>query len=50
MKHRILPFLLVVILGAAALTACHSGSVESGDEAVNRVYPEDANVDYYEGE
>lgn len=40
MKHRILPFLLAVILGAAALTACHSGSVESGDEAVNRVYPE----------
>lgn len=39
MKHRLLPFLLAVILGAAALTACHSGAVESGDEAVNRVYP-----------
>ena len=40
MKHRILPFLLAVIFGAAALTACQSGTVESGDEAVNRVYPE----------
>lgn len=40
MKHRLLPFLLAVIFGAAVLTACHSGSVESGDEAVNRVYPE----------
>lgn len=40
MKHKFLPFLLAVILGAAALTACGSPDSATGDEAVNRVYPE----------
>lgn len=40
MKHRLLPFLLAVILGAAALTACSSSDTATEDEAVNRVYPE----------
>lgn len=40
MKHKFLPFLLAVIFGAAALTACGSPDTATGDEAVNRVYPE----------
>lgn len=41
MKHRLLPLLLAVVLGAAALTACSSSSdTATEDEAVNRVYPE----------
>lgn len=40
MKHRLLPFLLAVIAGAAILTACSSNPETQGQEAVNRVYPE----------
>lgn len=40
MRHKILPFLLAAILGAAAMTACSSSpdKIVAG-EAVNRVYP-----------
>lgn len=40
MRHRILPFLLAAILGAAAMTACSSAPDKiAAGEAVNRVYP-----------
>lgn len=41
MKHRILPFLLAVLAGAAVLTACaQDKKAATADEVVNRVYPE----------
>lgn len=40
MKHRLLPLLLAVVWGAAALTACSPAETATEDEAVNRVYPE----------
>ena len=40
MRHKILPFLLAAILGAAAMTACSSSPDKiAAGEAVNRVYP-----------
>lgn len=39
MNHRILPFLLALIAGAALLTACAGAQNPEAQEAVNRVHP-----------